>query len=79
MSKDNDMKFTPEKLNLWDRLFNRYRKEVKEQGKENWTCYHDTGVENFKYMRSYVEYYTIDRLTGSYTIQREYLTGLKCH
>lgn len=27
------MTHQPEKLNLWDRLFNRYRKEVYEEGK----------------------------------------------
>lgn len=65
------MKYTPEKLNLWDRLFNRYRKEVKEQGEEDWTHY--GSASPIKYVRSYVEYYVIDRLTGGYTIEKEYL------
>jgi len=60
-----------EKLNIWDRLFNRYRKVVSSRGTEEWmkvvkgkeyTCYRD-----------YVEYTITDRVTGSETIQREYL------
>ncbi len=68
------MTHTPERLNLWDRLFNRYRREVAARGTDHRGLYHggrDTGVK-----RSYhwVEYKVIDRLTGSETIEREYMT-----
>jgi hypothetical protein len=74
------MTYQPEKLNLWDRLFNRYRKEVAERGLENWSkTYQDsfTGLplESTRqtYCRDWVDYRIIDRLTGSVTIEREYL------
>jgi len=57
----------PEKLNLWDRIFNRYRTEVVEEGESQW-CSRDTwGREmvNSRYVRSYIKYRRIDRLTGS--------------
>lgn len=61
--------YQPEKLNLWDRLFNRYRKEVADKGKEGWMNH----TYNFRYSRDWVEYRIIDRLTGSVEIKREYL------
>lgn len=60
--------FQPEKLNLWDRFFNRYRKEVFERGIQHWT--NDWGQNR---VRDWIEYRVIDRLTGSVTIKREYL------
>lgn len=69
--------FTPEKLNLWDRFFNRYRREVVTRATENWK--HQAQVagiptgDPFRYTRDYVEYRIIDRLTGSVRIEREYL------
>ncbi len=63
---------TTEKLNLWDRLFNRYRKEVMEEGNELWTAYRPFGG-SVRYGRDYVKYKIIDRLTGSVTIKKEYL------
>lgn len=71
----------PEKLNLWDRFFNRYRKEVIEQGCENWEKYVNADGFNHIYCekewrafsRNYVKYKIIDRLTGSESIKIEYL------
>lgn len=71
--------YQPEQLNLWDRLFNRYRKEVAERGKSEWSrVYSDAygyPIESTRrpWVRNYVDYHIIDRLTGGYTIKREYL------
>jgi hypothetical protein len=68
---------TPEKLSLWDRWFNRHRREVHQRGAETWqatTTYHGVRVgEPREYKRQWIEYRKIDRLTGSETIEREYL------
>lgn len=72
---------TPEKLNLWDRFFNRYRKEVIVQNAEPWVRTKHTALSDIghtapvqiQYKRDYVDYKIIDRLTGSETIEREYL------
>ena len=67
----------PEKLSLWDRLFNRYRREVHGRGQEKWgstpTCNGLPIGEPRLYFRDWVEHRTVDRLTGSYTIKRDYL------
>lgn len=66
----------PEKPNLWDRLFNRYRKTIKSQGSETWIRrFHTNGFETsqFEYKRDYVVYTITDRVTGSETIKKEYL------
>lgn len=60
----------PEKLNLWDRLFNRYRQEVIERETVTWGRY---GANLFDRERQVVYYRVVDRLTGSETIKREYL------
>ena len=65
------MTHQPEKLNLWDRLFNRYKTEVAERGVEPWKWY--IGGSWTQGERNWVEYRIIDRLTGSETINREYL------
>jgi hypothetical protein len=65
---------TPEKLNLWDRFFNRYRKEILQRGEETWRVHDWAGLELMRYSRVYVDYKVIDRVTGSETIKREYLT-----
>ncbi len=66
----------PEKLNLWDRIFNRYRVE-SEKSTEHWRRWNP-----FDYAKKYAHYYTrdvvtykkIDRLTGSVVkIWKEYL------
>lgn len=68
---------TPEKLNLWDRFFNRYRREFLARGNETWQrtpTYNGLAVgDTREYSRDWVEYRKIDRLTGSETIEREYL------
>lgn len=63
----------PEKLNLWDRFFNRYRRVVVDRGVESWTRY-EFGDPHYQFARIWVEYQVIDRVTGSYTIERDYLT-----
>lgn len=67
----------PEKLNLWDRFFNRYRKEIIKQDSERWERrpyleYFDANTK-FKYTRNFVTYKITDRLTGSEKIEKEYL------
>lgn len=66
----------PEKLNIWDRLFNRYRREILKRGEETWSSRDSwTGIEipNSTWTRHYVEYKIIDRVTGSERIEKEYL------
>lgn len=63
---------TPEKINIWDRFFNRYRRVVDNRGLEVWTA-HDIYGKGFKYKRDYVDYKVIDRLTGNETLERKYL------
>jgi len=66
------MAHTPEKLNLWDRLFNRYRIEVHSISDETWNT-NVYGITTRKYHRDAVTYKKIDRLTGSETLYKEYL------
>lgn len=65
----------PEKLNLWDRIFNRYRKEIFEKGTENWIRCPMGFKSSFdiKYSRDFIKYKIIHRVTGSETIKKEYL------
>lgn len=67
---------TPEKVSLWDRWFNRYRKTVYNRGSESWgsrdTCY-GVQVGYHEYNRNFVEYLVVDRVTGSERIEKEYL------
>ena len=67
----------PEKLNLWDRLFNRHRKEYHDRGVETWkttTTYGGSPIgEPRRYDRNWIEYKIVDRLTGGYVIEREYI------
>lgn len=70
--------YKPEKLNLWDRLFNRYKYLPVNKGSEEWSKrfinrYYGYVGEKTIYYRDFVEYHKIDRLTGSYTIEKEYL------
>lgn len=69
---------TPEKLNLWDRFFNRYRKEIVSEGREEWKRHyclitHIMLDKPVFYNRNFVKYKKIDRLTGSETIEIQYL------
>ena len=71
----------PEKLSLWDRLFNRYRKVIHQRGHETWEKRYGAGsilhpgqvVPCSGYNRDWIEYKIIDRVTGSETIDRVYL------
>ena len=63
----------PEKLNLWDRIFNRRQRVVHDRGSETWQGRSQITHEMVRYQRDYVEYRIIDRLTGSERIEREYL------
>lgn len=65
----------PEKLNLWDRLFNRYRREIIERGSSQWIFTHLSSGRAIPNTRHWVEYRVIDRLTGSETIERDYLNN----
>lgn len=69
------MSHQPEKLNLWDRFMNRTRREIHDRGTARW-CTTNDGVKipGSEYLRPWIEYRVIDRLTGSETIEREYLT-----
>ena len=67
-----------ERLSLWDRWFNRYRREVAERGSENWShvkTLNGLPLESTRtvYPRDWVEYRITDRVTGSTRIEREYL------
>lgn len=74
-----------EKLNWWDRLFNKTRKTVVERGSENWErkypndyanqIYNQVGkvIPNSTYGRDFVVYKITDRVTGSEKIVKEYL------
>ncbi len=66
--------YQPEKLSMWDRFFNRTKKIAVEQGTENWSQA-SPYFQNYKreYSRNYVIYHIIDRLTGGFTIEKEYL------
>jgi hypothetical protein len=67
----------PEKLNLWDRFFNRYRKEIVEEGVETWVKRpYDCELLKYKFNRNFVKYKIIDRVTGSEEIEIDYLNGM---
>lgn len=66
--------YQPEKLNLWDRIFNRYKTIPIENGNETWT-HHPYGIKSsfdYDYDRHFTIYHKIDRLTGGYTIVKAY-------
>ena len=65
----------PEKLSLWDRLFNRYRTTVINEGSENWfKSLNGVKLKNSDYVRNYVKYKRVDRVTGSEEIYIKYLS-----
>ena len=69
--------YKPEKLTTWDRLFNRYKTIPVEEGEETWAKVYSclgTKIPDSEFKRDYVIYHVIDRLTGAYTIKKEYLT-----
>ena len=68
-----------EKLNLWDRFFNRYKKEIHNRGHETWVKQYPAGywyagqnIPNSEFKRHFIEYIITDRVTGSQTIKKEY-------
>ena len=75
----------PEKISIWDRWFNRTRKTVVERGEEQWFRRYTNEpinqvqglagkkIPNSEYLRNWVEYSIVDRVTGSEEIVREYL------
>lgn len=69
--------YTSEKLNLWDRMFNRYKMVPVNKGSEVWEEQMSIGGQRYgnihKINRNFVEYHKIDRLTGGYEIIRKYL------
>lgn len=65
----------PEKINIWERCFNRYRKEIHNRGSDTWhRSLYGSKLPNSEYNRDWVEYKIIDRVTGSEEIEREYLS-----
>jgi hypothetical protein len=62
-----------EKLNLWDRIFNRYKTIIVEEGTERYVNTRSGVRIGDVYMRSYVKYKRIDRVTGSEKIILKYL------
>ncbi len=73
--EDYSKKYQPEKLGLYDRFFNRYRRIPIEKGSENWRKRHSYyWCEWFtKYARDFIVYEIVDRLTGSVKIEKVYL------
>lgn len=65
---------TPEKLSLWDRLFNRYRREIVQQGQSTF-LYEKYGymLPGSEHTRDWVLYRVIDRVTGSEELEKVYL------
>ena len=66
--------YKSEKLNLWDRIFNRYKKIPIKSGSEIWNRFYNNGVSipNSDFSRCYTEYHEVDRLTGGYEIKKVY-------
>lgn len=73
--EDYSKKYQPEKLGLYDRFFNRYRRIPIQDGSETWTKrYCNYWSEWFvPYNRDFIVYEIVDRLTGSVKIEKEYL------
>ena len=67
----------PEKLNLWDRIFNRYKKIIHKRGTEQYLPLWNNRLPDYANLipisRDYIEYLIIDRLTGSEIIKKEYI------
>ena len=65
-----------EKLNLWDRIFNRHRREIVERGHETWRRSWDDNSgfsKSNEYIREFVIYKVVDRVTGSEEMEKVYL------
>ena len=64
----------PERLTLWDRFFNRRRREIMEEIEETWyQTYEGKKLQGSEYIRKKVKYKVIDRVTGSETIEYRYV------
>lgn len=65
-----------EKLNLWDRIFNRYKTVIIEEGVEARQLYstHNGVIPNSKFNKKFVKYKKIDRVTGSEEIFQKYIS-----
>lgn len=62
-----------EKLSLWDRFFNRYRKTLHARGKRSFRWVRSDGKIICDGIEAYAEYEVYDRVTGSITYERETL------
>lgn len=64
-----------EKLNLWDRFFNRYKRVIMCEGEEQWfnQSYYGIKMPGSEHTRKFVKYKIIDRVTGSEKIEKVYL------
>ena len=61
-------------LKLWEFLFDRWKKEILNQGIETWqTTDSITGYCINEYKRNYVDYRYTNKFDGSTKIKREYL------
>ena len=73
----NEIKTYPvEKLNVWDRIFNRYKVVLVETSNEKWFYLHrfDWHHEKSYYNREYALYHKVDRLTGNVVkVWKDYL------
>lgn len=64
----------PERLTLWDRFFNRRRREIMEETEETWfQTYEGKRLQGTEFTRKKVKYKVIDRVTGSETIEYRYV------
>lgn len=73
--EDYSKKYQPEKLGLYDRFFNRYRRIPTQEGTELWQRSYTRAWATYttEYSRDFIVYEIVDRLTGSVKIEKEYL------
>lgn len=66
--------YMSEKLNLWDRFFNRYKLVFIERKTERWfQTYDSIRIPNSEFKKEFVIYHKVDRLTGAFEIVKKYL------
>jgi hypothetical protein len=74
---NNEIQTYPvEKLNLWDRIFNRYKTVLVKTFNERWVSWEKVGwyTEKIPYGRDVALYHKVDRLTGNVVkIWKDYL------
>lgn len=77
MIKNKETKTYPaEKLNILDRVFNRYKIVLVETGNETWCRWNRENWTHFKehYNRDYALFHKVDRLTGNVVkVWKDYL------